>query len=136
MTFVEGDSLVRVRKLVNQEQINQYALVSGDHNPIHLDSKFAVSSTFGRIVAHGMLVLAFVSEMLSQTFGTYWVEAGYLKIRFKAPVYPGDNLETYGSVTRIVAESGIRKVRCSIGCRKTDGSDVIVGEAVVSVDDN
>ena len=94
MAFVEGDLLVNVRKLVSQEQINQYASVSGDHNPIHLDSKFAASSTFGRIVAHGMLVLAFVSEMLSQTFGTYWMEAGYLKIRFKAPVYPGDNLET------------------------------------------
>ena len=65
---------------VTQEQINRYAEASGDFNPIHLDAQFAAASSFGRIVAHGMLVLAFLSEMMTTAFGSAWLESGKLKV--------------------------------------------------------
>ena len=61
----KGQELPRVEKLVSQEQIKRYAQASGDFNPVHLDEEFAAAATFGRIVAHGMLILAFLSEMMT-----------------------------------------------------------------------
>ena len=86
----QSDSLPELARSVTQDQINRYAKVSGDHNPVHLDAEFASHSTFGRIVAHGMLVLAFISEMLTKEFGKNWLDSGRLKVRFRSPVYPGD----------------------------------------------
>ena len=125
----EGYALSGISKFVTQDQINRYAEVSGDNNPVHLDSEFAAETTFGRIVAHGMLVLAFVSEMLTRQFGQEWLETGTLKVRLKAPVYPGDSVLTYGVVSRLVSESGVHRVQCDIGCRKVDGQEVMTGVA-------
>ena len=129
----EGQALPELRKSVSQDQINGYASVSGDGNLIHLDPEFAASSSFGRIVAHGMLVLAFISEMLTQSFGKSWMESGRLKVRFRAPVYPGEDVLVYGRVTTVVAEEGGRLIQCEVGCRKPDGQEVITGEASVVV---
>ncbi|MFH1141580.1 MAG: MaoC family dehydratase [Chloroflexota bacterium] len=130
----EGQALPELRKLVVQDQINRYARVSGDGNLIHLDPQFAAGSTFGRIVAHGMLVLAFVSEMMTQVFGRGWVESGRLKVRFRAPVYPGEEVVTFGSVIKLLPEGSGWRVQCQVGCRKLDGQEVITGEASVLVD--
>ena len=128
-----GQALPEVRKLVTQVQIDGYADVSGDGNLVHLDPKFAARSSFGRIVAHGMLVLAFVSEMLTQAFGHSWLETGHLKVRFRAPVYPGEEVVTFGRVTSLMNEEAGQRIRCSLGCRKVDGQEVIIGEASVVV---
>ena len=131
----EGQVLPELRKSVTQDQISRYARVSGDANPIHLDPKLAARSSFGRIVAHGMLVLAFLSEMLTQAFGQSWLESGRLKVRFRAPVYPGEELVTSGRVTRVVTEEGGERIQCLVECRKVEGREVITGEASVVIAD-
>ena len=125
----QSDSLPELVRSVTQDQINRYAKVSGDHNPVHLDAEFASHSTFGRIVAHGMLVLAFISEMLTKEFGKNWLDSGRLKVRFRSPVYPGDQVVTFGEVTDITNSEDGNRVNCTVGCRKVDGEDVITGEA-------
>ena len=129
----QSDSLPELVRSVTQDQINRYAEVSGDHNPVHLDAEFASQSTFGRIVVHGMLVLAFISEMLTKEFGKDWLDSGRLKVRFRAPVYPGDEVVTFGEVTGITNGEGGDRVKCAVGCRKADGEDVITGEASLLV---
>ena len=133
MTFSveERQGLPEIRKPVTQAQINRYAKASSDFNPIHLDAEFAATSSFGRIVAHGMLVLAFISEMLTAAFGRSWLESGRLKVRFRAPVYPGEEVTTFGLVSGLVSEQGGRRVRCTVGCRNQKGEEVITGEASV-----
>ena len=116
-----------------QEDIKTYAEASGDHNPLHQDQVFAASTHFGRIVAHGMLVLAYVSEMMTQAFGRHWLETGGLKTRFRAPVYPGDRVATFGEIVKLVEENGDVHLTCSIGCRNEDGDEVINGEAWVTM---
>ncbi len=129
----ESASLPELVRSVTQDQINRYAKVSGDYNPVHLDAEFASHSTFGRIVVHGMLVLAFISEMLTKEFGRDWLDSGRLKVRFRAPVYPGDQVVTFGEVKCITNGEGGNKVNCTVGCRKVDGEDVITGEASLFV---
>ena len=133
-TTVEADqALPELRKAVTQEQINRYAEASGDFNPIHLDAEFAAASSFGRIVAHGMLVLAFLSEMMTTAFGTAWLQSGQLKVRFRAPAYPGDEVTTFGQVTKLTDQEGGRQAVCAVGCRNQQGEELITGEASVSI---
>ena len=132
-TVEAGQALPELRKAVTQEQINRYAEASGDFNPIHLDAQFAAASSFGRIVAHGMLVLAFLSEMMTTAFGSAWLESGQLKVRFRAPAYPGDEVTTFGQVTKVDQKRGRRAV-CAVGCRNQQGEELITGEASVATE--
>jgi 3-hydroxybutyryl-CoA dehydratase len=131
-----GDALPSISKVVIQEDIKTYADASGDQNPLHQDQAFAASTHFGRIVAHGMLVLAYVSEMMAQAFGQHWLETGGLKTRFRAPVYPGDRVATFGEVVNLVEENGDVHLTCFIGCRNEDGEEVVNGEAWVTMPNN
>ena len=65
-----GDALPSLKRPITQELINKYAEASGDFNPIHVDHEFAASSQFGRTIAHGMLVTASISEMMTLAFGS------------------------------------------------------------------
>ena len=129
----EGDGLPAVEKLITQEQIERYASASGDFNPIHIDHEFAATSQFGRTIAHGMLVTASISEMMTLAFGERWPQSGRLKIRFKAPVYPGDRISTFGEVKSVRDRDGTRSVACSVGVRKESGEVAITGDASVIV---
>ena len=102
----EGTDLPRVIKRINQEKINLYAEASGDYNPIHLDEDFAKKTPLGGTIAHGMLILAYLSEMMTAAFGQSWLSGGRLNARFKAPAYPGDTITASGKI-RTVEKKGI-----------------------------
>lgn len=79
-----------VSRTLTQEMLHRYADASGDHNPIHIDETFAKTTPMGGTIAHGMLVLSFISEMMAGAFGKRWLESGSLDVRFRAPARPGD----------------------------------------------
>ena len=128
-----GDSLPELQKAVSQERIEQYASASGDFNPIHINEEFAATSQFEGRIAHGMLIAAFVSEMLTKAFERAWLDTGKLKIRFRAPVFPGETVSTFGEVKKIEDVNGARRVTCSVGARKPNGESAITGDAVVDL---
>ena len=133
----EGDRIGPVAHLVTQEGVDAYAEASGDHNPIHTDPEFAAGSHFGRRVAHGMMIAASVSELMAVSFGEDWAGSGRMKLRFRAPVFPGDGIETTGVVRRVEdAGGGARRVTCAVETvrRPGDGGQAaITGEASVVV---
>lgn len=128
-----GKTLPSVVRLVEQDKISLYAEAGGDHNPLHLDAEFASGTHFGRIVAHGMLVLAYVSEMMGLAFGRGWLESGQLNVHFRAPVYPGDTVSTFGEVVEVAEIDGALRVKCAVGCRNQGGDEVINGDAWVTM---
>jgi len=132
----EGDNLPSVQKKVTQPQIQKYAEVSGDFNPAHVDHEFAAKSQFGGTIAHGMMVAATVSELMTAAFGRQWAETGRLKLRLKAPVFPDDTITCHGCVKTIRGQDDARQIVCSVGVRKQNGEEAITGEAVVLVHDN
>jgi 3-hydroxybutyryl-CoA dehydratase len=85
-------AVVPVTKQLTQEQVQRYADAVGDHNPIHVDEAFARITPFGGTIAHGMLVLASISELLAAALGEAWLTRGKLRVRFKAPARPGDTI--------------------------------------------
>ena len=114
-------------KTLTQDKIDRYAAVSGDGNPLHTNVAFAAKTRFGGTVAHGMLVLAYLSEMLTAAFGEDWLRSGRLKVRFRAPARPGDTVTASGSV--IHNQSG--RTRCAVQCANQQGEVLISGEAEV-----
>lgn len=122
-----------IQKMVTQEQITAYAIASGDHNPIHLDSKFAATTTFGRTIAHGMLILAYISEMMTSAFGRQWLSSGALKVRFKTPVYTGDAVTTFGTLKKAETQGDALIATYIIGCLTRKDEEAIVGEASITL---
>ncbi len=130
----EGEALRSVTKQITQEAISEYAAASGDMNPIHVDPELAALSQFGGTIAHGMMVAASLSEMMSAEFGMDWIESGRLKLRFREPVYPGSGITAYGKIKRVREADGGSEVVCSVGVRSESGEDAVTGEATVKTE--
>ncbi len=124
-----GEPLPAVTKTLDQGKINRYAEVSGDGNPLHTDPEFASRTPFGGTIAHGLLVLAYLSESLTLAFGRAWLEGGKLKVRFRAPARPGDTVTAGGTVTEV--REGL--ARCQVEVRNQKGEALILGEAEVLI---
>ncbi len=128
-----GMSLPEVRKLVKQQNINLYAQASGDFNPIHIDEDFARKTPAGGTIAHGMLILAYVSEMMTTVFGQGWLSHGRLNVRFKAPARPGDTVTVSGKIRSLEHNGAKISVDCDILCTNQKDETIIAGEAKVGV---
>ena len=118
-------------KQISQEKINLYAEASGDFNPIHIDEDFAKKTPLGGTIAHGMLVLAYVSQMMASTFGQSWLSGGKLSVRFKTPARPGDTVTVSGKVRTTEPKENETLVTCDVLCQNQDGETIITGEASV-----
>ncbi len=120
-------------KHVTQREINLYAEASGDFNPIHIDEAFAAKTPLGGTIAHGMLILAYASEMMTRAFGQNWLEGGRLSVRFKAAARPQDTITTSGRIDSIEDRDGIPHANCSLECCNQKGEVIITGGAVVKL---
>ena len=134
----QGDALPTIEKTITQPQIERYADAAGDHNPIHLDADFATGAEFGGstldgTIAHGMMILASISEMLTVAFGEDWLNSGKLKVRFRGPVYPGETITAFGNVKKVAELDGASELTCAVGVRKNNGDISISGDAVVCI---
>ena len=114
-------------KKINQGRLIDYSRASGDYNPLHLDADFAAATQFGGIIAHGMLNLAFISEMMVAAFGNSWLKSGSLRVRFRGAAYLEDELETWGRVTKEEPFSSGRRIACSVGVRNRQSGQELVG---------
>ncbi|MBM3908641.1 MAG: MaoC family dehydratase [Gemmatimonadetes bacterium] len=123
-----GLTAERVRD-VTVEDIQAYAALTGDHNPVHVDADAAAKSRFGGIVAHGMLGAGFISAVLGMDLpGPGSVYVGQT-IRFTLPVRPGDAVTVRVEILEIIQAK--RRVRLATTCRNQNGETVLDGEATI-----
>ena len=117
-------------KTVTAEDINMFADVSGDTNPVHLNEAFAASTAFGGRIAHGLLVASYLSTILGTKLpgpGSIYVSQS---LNFRAPVHIGDSVVARARVGRMNDE----KFRVTLECEcSVNGETVLVGEAVVRI---
>jgi 3-hydroxybutyryl-CoA dehydratase len=95
-----GDRAERL-VVVSDEQLEQFALATGDRNPIHFDDAYAAGTRFGGRIAHGMLVGGLISALLADELpgpGTIYLGQ---ELRFRAPVRPGDRVRCEVEVTEL-----------------------------------
>ena len=126
-------TLPEIVRTITQAQVDRYARATGDSNPIHVDADYAAASSYGRTIAHGMLVMALISEMMTAVFGEAWMRRGSLQVRFRAPVFPGDTITAFGVLRLSEDVQGSLKLAYTVGCRNERDDQVISGEATLSV---
>ena len=117
-----------IRKIVTDKDIEQFAEISTDHNPVHLDDEYARDTIFEGRIAHGMLTAGLVSAVIGEQLpghGTIYMSQN---LKFLAPVRPGDLVHAEVKVVDMV----IDKRRVKLDCRcEVNGKNVLVGEAMV-----
>jgi acyl dehydratase len=128
-----GTSLSESKRQATQKHINLYAEASKDFNPIHLDPEFARQAGLDGTIAHGMLILAYLSEFMTDNFGRAWFTGGSLTARFKAPARPDDTITISGKVTGVQRENGSVLVDCDVLCQNQRDEPVIICETKVRV---
>ncbi|MEM7192227.1 MAG: MaoC family dehydratase [Pseudomonadota bacterium] len=119
-----------VSKTVTNDDITAFAELSGDINPVHLNEEFAAGTMFKKRIAHGF----FTGSLFSTVLGTKLPGPGciYLSqtMKFKGPVYIGDELKATCTITNVDMEKG----RVTFDCVCTaNGKPVLTGEALMMV---
>ncbi|QBM17161.1 (R)-specific enoyl-CoA hydratase [Marinobacter sp. JH2] len=123
----EGDSATFTRTLTEDELV-LFAAVSGDVNPVHLDSEFAADTLFKERIAHGMWSGSLISAALATVMpgpGTIYLDQ---TLSFKRPVKLDDTL-----TVKLTVSEKRAKNRVTLACdvRNQNGDQVVVGEAKV-----
>ena len=117
-----------LRKVVTDTDIEMFAQISTDHNPVHLDDDYARDTIFEGRIAHGMLTAGLVSAVIGEQLpghGTIYLGQS---LKFLGPVRPGDMVLAEVTVT----DMDIAKRRVKMDCRcSVDGKPVLAGEATV-----
>ena len=138
MSQVQGRSLDELEigqfaeavKTVSEEDLELFAQVSGDRNPVHMDETFARATPFRGRIVHGALVASFISGVLgNQLPGPGAIFMG-LNMRFLKPVRIGDTVVARATVKTIDAKT--RKVIMDCLCT-VEGDSVMEAEAEVMV---
>ncbi len=117
-----------LQKVVTDEDIQMFAQVSTDHNPVHLDDDYAQDTIFQGRIAHGMLTAGLISAVIGEQLPGHGAVYMAQSLRFLAPVRPGDLVRA--QVTVIDIEVSKRRVQLDCECT-IDGKKVLIGEATV-----
>lgn len=132
-TFLVVGETAEFSRTISAADIAAFAELSGDHDPVHVDAEFAARTAFGRIIAHGALVMGLLSttaSMMSRRSvergspGTP-VSAGYDRIRFTRPAFAGDTLSARYVIE--VVDDARGRTRAAVAVVNGEGATCLVG---------
>jgi len=111
----------------NQENVNTFAQITGDNNPIHLDAEFAAKTIFGKPIVHGF----YSASVFSMVFGTKFPGEGtiymYQDMKFFAPVFVDQPYKAKFEVLEVNTEKHVGTIKCTL--EDETGKIVIEGTA-------
>ncbi len=131
-TFEVGQT-ASLSRTISSDDIESFARISGDDNPVHLDEEFAKQTRFGRRIAHGMFAAGLISAAVGTRLPGYGAIYMEQSLRFRRPVFIGDTVTVTVTVTDWNDEK--RRVRVETACTNQDGERVVEGEALLWVPD-
>lgn len=115
---------------ISEADVKNFANISGDRNPVHMDELYAEQSRFGKRIAHGMFSTSFFSALFGMKLpgpGCVYVSQN---LKFRKPVYIGDTVTAYIEVKDI--DLNRRRVYFNTYC-KVGNSKVITGSAEIYI---
>ena len=113
MNYHLGDK-ASFSKTISEGDIYQFAGITGDFNPMHVDEEYCRKTRFGKRIAHGMLTSSFICTVLGMKLpgvGTIHISQN---LEFKSPVYIGDTITVELEIIEILPEKGFLKIRSNI----------------------
>ena len=118
-------------KTVSESDVYQFAGITGDFSPNHVNKAYMEKSSYGRLMAHGALIVGFMSTVSTQIIAHSReaeetpVSVGYDKVRFLKPVFLGDTI----TVAYTVSEIDVVRRRSIAGVEVTNQNDDLVAVA-------
>jgi len=117
-----------LQKVVTDADIEMFAQVSTDFNPVHMDDDYARDTIFEGRIAHGMLTAGLISAVIGEQLPGHGTVYMGQSLKFLRPVRPGDMVHAEVEVTDI--DHAKRRVQLDCRCM-VDGKKVLIGEATV-----
>jgi len=118
---------------VTQADLDAFAALTGDYNPVHMDAEFARQQGFGKPVVHGMLTSSFISTMVGMLLpgrGALWTSQ---TLKFTRPCFVGDTITVTSKVTHVSAAT--RSITCEVAITNQTGVTLVAGESQVRLMD-
>lgn len=128
---LEAGMSASMSKTISDEDVQQFAAVTGDFNPIHVDDDFAANSSFGKRIVHGMFNAGLISAVLGMKMPGPGATFVGQTLKFRNPVFIGDTVETKVTVESVNPRHGF--VKLTTTCSVND-KVVATGEATTVVD--
>ena len=123
---------VLVKPPVTRLQLALFAGASGDHNPIHVDDDAAKAGGLPGVIAHGMIDMAFLGQVL-----TAWVPQRAIRsfsARFVAMAFPGDVITCSGKIVDKRREGAEGIVELELAAENQKGEKLLAGKATIALD--
>jgi 3-hydroxybutyryl-CoA dehydratase len=121
-----GDS-AQISKTITETDINDFAKVTGDFNPVHLDQAYAEKTIFKGRIAHGLLSVGLFSTILGNILPGHGAIYLSQEVKFLAPVRIGDTITATVEVLELIPEKN--RVKFSTTCTNQEGKIVVDGTA-------
>lgn len=126
MNVVVGQTASRTLH-ITAEQVETYATLSGDYNPLHFDADFAAQTPFGRLVVQGGLTTGLLHALVAMDMpgpGTVFLSQNW---KFTAPVFIGDTIKAEAEVVHVDPTKPVTQLQIRV--TRQDGTVVLEGEA-------
>lgn len=127
---LEIGQIAEITRKVSERDIDLFAEVSGDYNPLHMDEEYAKTTVFGERIAHGALTASYVSSILGNELpgpGSVFIS---LSMKFRRPVRIGTEVIAQAEVTDKKPRGN--RVTLKVKC-VSEGKTLITGEVEVMV---
>jgi acyl dehydratase len=111
------------------DDVDAFATISGDRNPLHFDADFAARTRVERLVVQGGLTTGLFNALVAERLpgpGSVFLHQEW---DYPAPVYIGDTVTAEAEVIEARADKPITRLRCV--ARRQDGTEVLRGECLV-----
>jgi acyl dehydratase len=110
-------------KTVSESDVYLFAGITGDFGATHIDEEYMRNGRFGRRIAHGALLVGFMSAASARIhLGPTFVTVGYDRVRFSNPVFFGDTITVHYAFTEYDAER--RRLYAAVECKNQRGETV------------
>ena len=97
---IQVGDLASLEKAIQKEDIEVFARLTGDNNPLHMDENFVSKTKFENRIAHGMLVSSFISTLIGMDLPGEGSVITNINLDFRKPVFIGDTLSASVEVTK------------------------------------
>jgi acyl dehydratase len=121
---VEIGASTTVAKTVSETDVYLFAGITGDFSPNHVDEEYMAASRYGHRIAHGALLVGFMSAATAKMQLGRTASVGYDRVRFIAPVFFGDTITTEYRIASV--DRAKRRVYADLSCRNQRGEVVAV----------
>jgi len=131
MPHIKIGQTASITKSFSENEVNAFAALSLDFNPVHLDAEYAKDTVFGQQIVHGMLTSSLFSGLLGKHLpgeGTIYLSQD---LKFKRPIYIDQEVTATVEVIEIREDKPI--ITLSTTCINDQGKVLISGQAVVMI---